>query len=59
MFYEKLSSGDKKILKWKRIRGNKMVQVKWLGYDNMHNSWLSKGGFGDVEMEDLNKKYEL
>ena len=48
-FYEEELSGvDKKdyvygveeVLKRKKVKGKKMVLVKWLGYDSKHNSWI-------------------
>ena len=56
-FYEsELSAVDKKddvykvekILKRKRVKGKDMVLVKWLGYDNKHNSWIPKEDIVDI-----------
>ena len=50
-FYEnELSAVDKKddvyrvekVLKRKKVKGEEMVLVKWLGYSNKHNSWVNK-----------------
>ena len=39
----------KKILKRKKVKGKKMVLVKWLGYDNKHNSWIPESNIQDME----------
>ena len=38
-----------KILKRKKIKGKKMVLVKWLGYDSKHNSWIPESSIQDIE----------
>ena len=55
-FYEELSAVDKnddvyrveKVLNRKTVRGNKMVLVKWLGYDSNHNSWIHESNIQDM-----------
>ena len=55
-FYEEELSGvDKKdyvyrveeVLKRKKVKGKKMVLVKWLGYDSKHNSWIPESDIQD------------
>ena len=29
-----------KILKRKKVKDKKLAQVRWLGYDDKHNSWI-------------------
>ena len=57
-FYEEELSGvDKKddvykvekILKRKKVKGKKMVLVKWLGYDSKHNSWIPESDIQNIE----------
>ena len=57
-FYEeKLSGANKKddvyrvekILKRKKVKGKKMVLVKWVGYDSKHNSWIPESNIQDIE----------
>ena len=57
-FYEEELSGvDKKddvyrvekVLKRKKVKGKKMVLVKWLGYDSKHNSWIPESNIQDIE----------
>ena len=38
-----------KILKRKKVKGKNMVLVKWLGYDNKHNSWIPGSNIQDIE----------
>ena len=38
-----------KILKRKKVKGKKMVLVKWLGYDNKHNSWIPESEIQNIE----------
>ena len=56
-FYEsELSAVDKKdnvyrvekTLKRKKVKGKEMVLVKWLGYDDKHNSWIHKEDIMDI-----------
>ena len=56
-FYdEELSGVDKKddvykvekILSQKKVRSEKMVQVKWLGYDSKHNSWIPESDIQNI-----------
>ena len=56
-FYEQeLSAVDKKdnmykvekILKKKKVKGKNMVLVKWLGYDNKHNSWIPEENIQNI-----------
>lgn len=37
-----------KILKTKKVRGKTYYLIKWLGYDNSHNSWEEAGNVVDV-----------
>ena len=57
-FYEnELSAVDKKddvyrvekVLKRKKVKGEEMVLVKWLGYSDKHNSWIPKKDIMDVK----------
>ena len=56
-FYEEELSGvDKKddvyrvekVLKSKKVRGKKMVLIKWLGYDSKHNSWIPESDLQNI-----------
>ena len=53
-FYEEeLNENDdvyrvEKILKRKKVGGEKMVLVKWLGYDSKHNSWIPESSIQDI-----------
>ena len=29
-----------KVLRWKKIDGERVARVKWLGYDSSYNSWV-------------------
>ena len=57
-FYEEELAGvDKKddvykvekILKKKKVKGNKIALVKWLGYDSKHNSWIPESDIQNIE----------
>ena len=55
-FYEEELSGvnsrentQEKILKRKKVKGKKMVLVKWLGYDSKHNNWIPESSIQDTE----------
>ena len=58
-FYEEeLSAVDKKdddvyrvekIIERKKVKGKKMVLVKWLGYESEHNSWIPESDIQDLE----------
>ena len=57
-FYEEELSGvDKKddvykvekILRRKKVKGKKMALVKWLGYDNKHNSWIPETDIRNID----------
>ena len=57
-FYEnELSAVDKKddvyrvekVLKRKKVKGEEMVLVKWLGYSSKHNSWIPKKDIMNVK----------
>ena len=37
-----------KTLKRKRVKGKNMVLVKWLGYDDKHNSWIPEEDIVDI-----------
>ena len=37
-----------KIIKRKKVKGKKMVLVKWLGYDSKHNSWIPESSISDI-----------
>ena len=37
-----------KVIRWKKINGQKMGRVKWTGYDSSYNSWLP-----ETEIKDL------
>ena len=38
-----------KILKRKKVKGKNMVLVKWLGYDNKHNSWIAQENIQNIK----------
>lgn len=56
VYEEELSADDKKdnvyrveiVLKKKKVTGNNMVLVKWLGYDRKHNSWIPESDIQDI-----------
>ena len=37
-----------KIVKRKKVKGKKMVLVKWLGYDSKHNLWVPESNILDI-----------
>ena len=37
-----------KVLKWKKVNGQKLGRVKWIGYDNSYNSWLPESEIVDL-----------
>ena len=39
-----------KILKRKKVKGKKTALVKWLGYDNKHNSWTPESDVQNLSL---------
>ena len=37
------------MLKRKKVKGKKMVLVKWLGYDRKHNFWIPEDDIQNIE----------
>ncbi|MCH2405979.1 MAG: hypothetical protein MK200_07280, partial [Nitrosopumilus sp.] len=37
-----------KVIRWKKLNGQKMGRVKWIGYDSTYNSWLPETEIKDI-----------
>ena len=38
-----------KVEKRKKVKGKKMVLIKWLGYDSKHNSWIPESDIQNIQ----------